>query len=280
MVVALALIGLLYLLGLAALAGIVVVGATDSDPRGWLTAVAVLVGAPALFVAHLRGAPQLVLRATRAQVLAPGEQPELQALVARLAAVADLPPPRVAIVRSRAINAFAVGIRPTRAVVAVTTEALRRLEPRELEAVVAHELAHVANSDGLVLTVVSVPAVIGSRLLDGDDYRAWIAFVAYAPIFVVGLLLMWTIARYREYVADRGAVMLTGAPEHLMSALQLAEGRRARGDLRGGAAVSALCIVSTRKRRFELFADHPPFEKRLRRLAELSRELGRPAPLA
>ena len=277
MVVALALIGLLYLLGLAALAGIVVVGATDSDPRGWLTAVAVLVGAPALFVAHLRGAPQLVLRATRAQVLAPGEQPELQALVARLAAVADLPPPRVAIVRSRAINAFAVGIRPTTAVVAVTTEALRRLEPRELEAVVAHELAHVANRDGLVLTVVSVPAVIGSRLLDGDDYRAWIAFVAYAPIFAVGLLLMWTIARYREYVADRGAVLITGAPEQLMSALQLAERRRARGDLRGGAAVSAFCIVSTRKRRFELISDHPPLEKRLRRLAALSRSLGHPA---
>ena len=94
---------------------------------------------------------------------------------------------------------------------------------------------------------------------------------------MIGLLLMWTISRYREYVADRGAVLVTGAPEQLMSALQLAERRRARGDLRGGAAVSAFCIVSPRKRRFELISDHPPLEKRLRRLSALTSQLAKPA---
>jgi heat shock protein HtpX len=99
-------------------------------------------------------------------------------------------------------------------------------------------------------------------------------------VFFIGLLAMWTLSRYREYVADRGAALITGAPEQLMSALQKLGGRPPRGDLRGGLAVQALCILPARRRRwrrFELFADHPPLEKRLERLEELSRELGKAA---
>jgi heat shock protein HtpX len=99
-------------------------------------------------------------------------------------------------------------------------------------------------------------------------------------VFFIGLLALWTLSRYREYVADRGAALITGAPEQLMSALQKLGGRPPRGDLRGGLAVQALCILPARRhgwRRFELFADHPPLEKRLERLEELSRELGKAA---
>jgi hypothetical protein len=113
------------------------------------------------------------------------------------------------------------------------------------------------------------------------DGRAQILFVLfYWPFFFVGLLTMWTLSRYREYVADRSAAQITGAPEQLASALQKLAGRPARGDLRGGLAVQALCILPARTRgwrRFELLADHPPLEKRLERLEELSRELGKAA---
>jgi heat shock protein HtpX len=166
--------------------------------------------------------------------------------------------------------------------VAVTTELLRRdLTPGELEAVVAHELAHIANRDGVVMTFVSAPALLGSALWNERTWRGKIVFILfYWPFYFVGLLTMWTLSRYREYVADRGAVLITGAPEQLMSALQKLAGRPARGDLRGGLAVQALCILPAGKRggrSFELFADHPPLEKRLDRLEELSRELGKAA---
>ena len=238
------------------------------------------VGIPAMLVMHVRQADRLALRTTKARLLDPGEHPELQALVARVAAQADVPPPRVALVRSDSANAFSVGRTPERAVVAVTTELLRRLTPEELEAVVAHELAHVVNRDGLVMTLVSVPALAGSAMWHSDDWRGKMVFVFYLPIWLVGLLLMWAISRYREYVADRTAALVTGAPEQLISALTKIGGKEPRGDLRGGVAIQALCIVPTKTtgwRRLEMLADHPPLEKRLERLEELSHKLGRAA---
>jgi heat shock protein HtpX len=241
------------------------------------------VGGPGALRQHLQRSESVALKAARAKQLEPGEEPGLQELVGRVAAQADLPAPRVALVHSaRAINAFSVGLNERRAVVAFTTGLLRhRLTRGELEAVVAHELAHVANRDGVVMTFVSAPALVGSRIWHADDWRAKVFFVLiYWPFFFMGLLAMWALSRYREFVADRGAALITGAPEQLMSALQKIAGETARGDLRGGLAVQALCIVPARRerwRRFELFSDHPPLEKRLARLAELARELGKAA---
>ena len=90
------------------------------------------------------------------------------------------------------------------------------------------------------------------------------------------------MSRYREYVADRGASLITGRPEALQSALLKLAGTAPRGDLRGESPVSAFCIVSPQRRirwwqffrRFEVFMDHPPIEKRIRRLDAISRELG------
>jgi heat shock protein HtpX len=241
------------------------------------------VAGPGALRQHLQRSESVALNAARAKQLEPGEEPGLQELVGRVAAQADLPAPRVALVHSaRAINAFSVGLNERRAVVAFTTGLLRHpLTRGELEAVVAHELAHVANRDGVVMTFVSAPALIGSRIWHADDRWAKVFFVLiYWPFFFIGLLAMWALSRYREYVADRGAAVITGAPEQLMSALQKIAGETARGDLRGGLAVQALCIVPARRerwRRFELFSDHPPLEKRLRRLAELAREFGKAA---
>jgi heat shock protein HtpX len=282
MAIALVPIALWYLL-LAAVLGAVVVNAMLYPGLQNLVAVAFLVFAgPLLVWEHLKRSESVALRAAKAKELAPDEEAELRALVARVAAQADLPPPRVAIARSWAPNAFSVGLNERRAVVVFTSELLwrRDLTPPELEAVVAHELAHIANRDGVVMTFVGVPALVGSALWHEEDLRAKLVFVLlYWPVFVVGLLCMWSLARYREYVADRGAALITGAPEQLMSALQKIGGQAARGDLRGGVAVQALCIVGRQKgwRRFELLSDHPPLEKRLARLTELSRELGNAA---
>jgi heat shock protein HtpX len=260
------------------LLALVVGTAVDGDWGAFLGALLFAVGIPAMLGAHVQRAERLALRTARARILEPDEDPELHALVARVAAQADLPPPRVALVRSWSANAFSVGRTPERAVVALTTELLRRLTPAELEAVVAHELAHIANRDGLVMTLVGVPAIAGAAMWHAEDWRGKLVFVFYTPIWLVGLLLMWAISRYREYVADRTAALVTGAPEQLMSALTEIGGREPRGDLRGGVAIQALCIVPTKTtgwRRLELLADHPPLDKRLERLEELSRKLGR-----
>jgi heat shock protein HtpX len=284
---AIALVPLVALYALALLFGVAVFVVALADGAwgallGWLFFAVCFV---ALAVLHWTRAEGLVLRAARAKPLGRDEEPELRALVERAAAAADLPAPRLALVRSWAPNALAAGLTPERATIVVTTELLRRLDEAELEAVVAHELAHVANRDGLVMTFVSGPAMLGSAMWSSDDGRGQVAYILfYWPVHVLGLLLMWTISRYREYVADRGSALITGAPEQLMSALTKIAEREPRGDLRGGAAVSALCIVPAQRRsrldflrRFEVFVDHPPLEKRLRRLSRLAQELGRQA---
>jgi heat shock protein HtpX len=280
MVVALLPIALWYAGATLLLLALVVGTAVDGDWGAFLGALLFAVGIPVMLVAHVKRAEGLVLRTARARVLEPNEHSELQALVARVAAQADLPPPRVALVRSWSANAFSVGRTPERAVVAVTTDLLRSLTPEELEAVVAHEVAHIANRDGLVMTLVSVPAIAGAALWHAEDWRGKFLFLYYFPIWLVGLLIMWAISRYREYVDDRTAALVTGAPEQLMSALTEIGGKQPRGDLRGGVAIQALCIVPTKTtgwRRLEVLADHPPLDKRLERLEELSRKLGRAA---
>jgi heat shock protein HtpX len=270
-----------YLVALLLLVALVIGTLVDREWDAFLGAALFAVGGPLLLWQHVHRSESVALRAARARELAEDDEPDLQALVARVAAMADLPPPRVALARSWAPNAFSVGLNERRAVVAVTSELLRRdLTTAELEAVVAHELAHVANRDGLVMTFVSVPALAGSAMWHAEDLRGKIFFLLlYWPIFLVSLFLIWTLSRYREYVADRDAALITGAPEQLMSALQKIAGRPSRGDLRGGLAVQALCIVGRQAgwRRFELFSDHPPLDKRLERLAELGRELGKAA---
>jgi heat shock protein HtpX len=283
-------LALLPILGLYALAAfiafaILVAALRDGDVTALLSWFFFAACVGVILVFHVLRGDGLALKIAGADELEPDGEEELQALVRRTAATADLPPPRVALVRSRAPNAFAVGLTRDGAVIAVTTELLKRLDPGELAGVVAHELAHIANRDGAVMTFVSGPSLLGD-LMRKDDGRGWVLFyVFYWPVYVLGLLLMWAISRYREYTADRGAALITGAPEELMSALTKIAGAEPRGDLRGGAAISALCIVPAQRkqgrldflRRFEVFVDHPPLEKRLRRLEEIARELGKPA---
>jgi heat shock protein HtpX len=284
MAVALAIVALIYL---AAEALFLVSAISAALDGAWLAAIGLLVfagGVVGALLAQFRKSERILLRTVRAKILEPGEEADLQRLVGRVAAQADLPAPRVALIRSWAPNALTAARNPGTAVVAVTTELLRRLERKEIEAVVAHELAHVANSDGPVMTFVSGPAMAMSWVWHNDDERGKIAYLVLfwvsIPLHVVSLLLLWTVSRYREYIADRGAVLITGAPENLMSALlKIDGGAPPRKDLRGGLAAQAFCIVPRRSkwRRFELVMDHPPMHKRIERLEELARELGEPA---
>jgi heat shock protein HtpX len=246
---------------------------------------------------------KLALAASGAKIVSPEQAPELHAMVERLCAMADLPKPRVAIVPSDVPNAFATGRNPKHAAIAVTQGLWARLEPREVEAVLAHELSHVANRDVLIMTVASFFAMLaamitrwglyfgmfsgggyggGRRDNNNNQVPVWLIIFAVSVLtYVISFILIRTISRYREYAADRGSALITGAPENLMSALQkIASGitQIPQKDLREVAGMNAFFIVPTnwRQQVGELFMDHPPMEKRLAALAQIAREMGKP----
>jgi heat shock protein HtpX len=243
---------------------------------------------------------KIALLASGAKVVERDQAPELHDMVERLAGMADLPMPRVAVIPTEVPNAFATGRSPKRSVVAVTQGLWNRLEPREIEGVLAHELTHIANRDVAVMTIASFFAMVSAMLArfglyggmfgGGDRDRGggapvWlIMFLVSILTYVISYMLMMMISRYREYAADRGAAVITGTPEYLMSALQKIASRITQipqQDLREVAGMNAFFIVPTSvKRGFaELFMTHPPLEKRLARLAAISREMGRPVEL-
>jgi heat shock protein HtpX len=247
---------------------------------------------------------KLALAASGAKIVTQEEAPELHAMVERLCAMADLPKPRVAIIPSNVPNAFATGRSPKHAAVAVTQGLWSRLEPREVEAVLAHELSHVANRDVLIMTVASFFAMLAALItrwglyfgMWGGGYGGgnrnnnngnnqvpvWVIILLVSIVtYVISYILIRTISRYREYAADRGSALITGAPENLMSALQkIASGitQIPQQDLREVAGMNAFFIVPTnwRQQVGELFMDHPPMEKRLAALAQIAREMGKP----
>jgi len=244
---------------------------------------------------------KLALAASGARVVERDEAPELHAMVERLCAMADLPKPRIAVVESDVPNAFATGRNPQHAAVAVTTGLWRRLEAPEVEAVLAHELSHIANRDVLIMTVASFFAMLAAMLTrfglyagmwgggyggnnrdNNNQVPVWlIVFVVSMVVYAISFVLIRTISRYREYAADRGSALITGAPENLMSALQkIASGitQIPQRDLREVAGMNAFFIVPTnwRDQLGELFMDHPPMEKRLAALSQIAREMGRP----
>jgi heat shock protein HtpX len=219
-------------------------------------------------------------------------------MVERLCAMADLPKPRVAVIPTDVPNAFATGRSPKHAAVAVTEGLWRRLEPREVEGVLAHELSHIGNRDVLIMTVASFFAMLaglltrfglyggmfgggGDRNRDGGVPIWLIVFVVSILTYVLSYLLIQLISRYREFAADRGAALITGAPENLMSALQKIASDMTRipqRDLRQVETMNAFFIIPTNVKSMagQLFSSHPPLEKRLAALAEIAREMGKP----
>ena len=257
--------------------------------------MALLLGALAFFQYYT--SDRIALAAAGAKVVQPDEAPELHAMVDRLCAMSDLPKPRVAIIPTDVPNAFATGRSPKHSAVAVTQGLWNRLEPKEVEGVLAHELSHIANRDVAVMTIASFFSMLaaflmrmglwtgmmgGGRNRDSGGAPAILIMIAVSLItYVLSTMLILLISRYREFAADRGAAVITGAPENLMSALQKIASDMTRipqRDLRQLEGMNAFFIIPTNVKRTatELFMTHPPLEKRLARLADIAAEMGRP----
>jgi heat shock protein HtpX len=246
---------------------------------------------------------KLALAAAGAKVVGPDEAPALHAMVERLCAMADLPKPKVAIMDTPVPNAFATGRSPKHAAVCVTTGLWQRLDEKETEGVLAHELSHIANRDVLVMTVASFFAMLAAMLTrfglyagmfggfggggnrngnNNNGLPVWIVVLLVSiVVYAISFVLIRTISRYREFAADRGSALITGAPEYLMSALQKISSQMTlipNQDLRQVEGMNAYFIMPARVKSAvsELFMDHPPLEKRLAALSEIARQMGRP----
>jgi heat shock protein HtpX len=286
-----ALLGLLYVIFAVVLFSVLKIG---------LAPMLVIVVGLAFFQYYT--SDKLALAASGAKIVSPDEAPDLHAMVERLCAMANLPKPRVAVVDTDVPNAFATGRNPKHAVVAVTTGLWRRLEPQEVEAVLGHELSHVANRDVLVMTIASFFAMLaalltrfglyagmfggfgggGNRNGNNNQVPVWlIVFLVSVVVYAISFILIRTISRYREYAADRGSAIITGAPENLMSALQKISSNITQipqRDLREVQGMNAFFIIPTnwKTSMSEWMMDHPPLEKRLAALSEIAREMGKP----
>jgi heat shock protein HtpX len=217
--------------------------------------------------------------AADAAVLGPGEEPELRAVVQRLCLVADLPAPEIAVEASAAPNSWIVDLpgRPPR--LHVTRGLLDLLEPAELEAVVAHELSHVAHRDATVMTVVALPAA----LLRGRGGAVWVwGPLALGPLAAVvigsiGEVGSAALSRYRELTADAGAAALTGHPAALASALMKVSGALTMipsKDLRLVAGCEALHLVAEDEDGQRGYArTHPSIERRVAALERLEHRM-------
>jgi heat shock protein HtpX len=289
MVLVMFLLGLLYV---AVMAGMFAAG---------INPAMVLLIAGGLLFAQYWFSSKIALFSMHAREVSPAEAPQLHGIVDRLCALADMPKPRVAIAESDVPNAFATGRSPHDAVVCATTGIMRRLEPAELEAVLAHELSHVAHRDVAVMTIAGFLGVVAGfitrsmlwfgpgmtgghrRNRENNAFLQWMLIVVVSVVvYAISFVLTRALSRYRELSADRGAAVIMGTPATLASALVKVSGAMGQiptRDLRAAEAFNAFFFTPAIAPGFSissLFSTHPTLERRLEQLAEMERSMGRP----
>jgi len=302
----------MFLLGVVFVAFITVLvlilGHTNISSGG-IVFIAVLVGL-ALGVGSFWYSDKIALSTAGAQVVTPQDGPQaarLHGIVDRLTALANMPKPRLAIAPSPMLNAFATGRNEKTSVLVATTGLLRSdLDDRELEAVLAHELSHVAHKDVAVMTIASFIGIIAGLLvrfafyseLFGGGGRSnnnnnnggalpvvLVVLVVGVVTYAVSFLLIRLLSRYRELAADRAGALLTGQPSALASALQKVSGSMnaiPTKDLRAAEPLNAFYFIPAFKKSEKgsfslnnLFSTHPSLERRLRQLSEISEQLSK-----
>ena len=298
----------MFLLGVVFVAFITVLvlilGATNRVSSGGIVFIAVLVGL-ALGVGSFWYSDKIALSTAGAQVVTPQDGPDaarLHGIVDRLTALANMPKPRLAIAPSPMLNAFATGRNEKTSVLVATTGLLNsNLDDRELEAVLAHELSHVAHKDVAVMTIASFIGIIAGLLvrfafyseLFGGGGRSnnnnnnggalpvvLIVLVVGVVTYAVSFLLIRLLSRYRELAADRAGAHLTGNPMALASALQKITGDMGKipqQDLRAAEPYNAFYFapaLTSKESLMGLLATHPSTEKRVEQLIKIGHELG------
>lgn len=242
---------------------------------------------------------RIVLWSTGAKVVSKEQYPTLHAIVENLISKANLPKPKIAVIKTDVPNAFATGKGPKSSVVAVTTGLLRILEKEELEGVIAHELSHVKHRDVTIITLASLFSTIAWFIMHSAMFSGmyggyghgrqqgggvWLMFIVAAIVWFMSFLIIRAISRYREFVADRGAAFMTGQPKYLSRALMKISGQikvAPKKELKEIEGMNAFFIVPavSGESIARLFSTHPPMEERIKRLMDIEASMrsGQPA---
>jgi heat shock protein HtpX len=262
------------------------------------------VGMPIYFVVGIVGimvlvqyfmSDRLILASTGAKQVSESEAPELHKMIKLLADRYEMPMPKVAIIDTPIPNAFATGRNPKNALVAVTTGIQSRLNDRELQAVIGHELAHVANRDMRVLAIANFLVTLTSFLMTmlfwnmlfggmGDRRNnngggVMMVYLVTLAVYFIGQLLVLALTRYREYGADHTGAEISGDPGGLADALEKISGTVANipdKDLRKLQTANAFLIIPAALKgegSMHLFSTHPPVQERVKRLRELEQRM-------
>ncbi len=260
----------------------------------------VAIGAVMLFCQYYFS-DKIAMFSMHAKEVTPDQEPRLHEIVDRLCLMANMKKPRVGVAEMDIPNAFATGRSPSHAVVCATRGIMARLNDEELEAVLAHELSHVAHRDVAVMTIASGVGMLAGLLsrmamwgamLGGGNNRGGnnnngggnIVLLEMATmlismvVYVVAFLLTMALSRYRELAADRSGAILIGKPSVLASALVHVTGdmgRIPRTDLRKAESMNSFFFAPALSggSAASLFSTHPSLEKRLDQLAKLEKEL-------
>jgi heat shock protein HtpX len=226
----------------------------------------------------------MALKMSRAVAVTPEQAPELHAMVDRLAARAGCPKPGVYVTPDQQANAFACGRNPKHAAIAVTEGIQYQLSARELEGVVAHEMAHIKNRDILIASVAAMAAGAIAAVANwlqfslifggGDDEGGLSGIAAIAAMIIAPIaatMIQLAISRGREYEADRTGAELMGETEPLASALEKLQAGAERVPMDPNPATAQMYIVNPfasfhGRGITKLFSTHPPMDERIRRL--------------
>jgi heat shock protein HtpX len=296
----------MFLLGLVFVAfvtALVFVLIALKQGAGAIIFFAAILGAVLVF-GSLFWSDKVALRASGAEEVTPAQAPQLHGIIDRLCALADMPKPRVAIARTDMPNAFATGRNTKNAVLVVTTGLMRRLDDKELEGVLAHEMSHVAHKDVVVMTIASFVGILAGLLVrfafygelfgggrgrgggnnnNGGGLPILLIVMAVGIVtYAISFLLIRLLSRYRELAADRAGALLTGQPSALASALtKVSDGMSAipTKDLRQAQPLNAFYFAPALKADTTtlstVFSTHPSLERRLRQLSEISAQLSK-----
>jgi heat shock protein HtpX len=237
---------------------------------------------------------KLILMSTGAKQVSAEQEPALHRMIKTLADRYEMPMPKVAIIDTAIPNAFATGRNPKNALVAVTTGIQQRLSERELQAVIGHELAHVANRDMRVLAIANFLVTLTSFLMTmlfwnmlfggmggrrNSGGGIMMVYVVTIVVYFIGQLLVLALTRYREYGADHTGSEICGDPGALADALEKISGTVAKipdKDLRKLQTANAFLIIPAALKgqgSMNLFSTHPPLQERIKRLRELEQRM-------
>jgi len=233
--------------------------------------------------------PTVILDISEAHEVSREEEPELYRVVENLCIGAGLPVPRVYVIEDSAPNAFATGRDPEHASVAITRGLLEKLEKRELEGVMAHELSHIGNYDIRLMTIVAVTVGVAalvsdmmlrwtwygaggrSRYRDKGGGAAGLIILAIAFLFIVlapvaATLLRLALSRQREHLADASGALLCRNPNALADALEKIAADKEPLEVANKATAHLYIINPLREHQSllnNLFSTHPPIEERV-----------------